>query len=115
MAKLRKNLSKSQNLPKFNAKKNKLSFLTPKARIAFNRLQLVFTKALIFWYFDFECYIKIKTDVLGYIIGRMLNELISEINSNRIITKTNFGQSYLIVFFFRKIIFIETGYEIYNG
>ena len=46
-AKLRKNLSKSGNLSSFDAKNNGPSFLTPKARAAFNRLRLTFTKALI--------------------------------------------------------------------
>ena len=41
----------------FNAKENELSFLTPKARAAFNCLRLVFTKAPILWYLDPECYI----------------------------------------------------------
>ena len=42
-----KKLSKSKNLPKFYAKKAEISFLTPDARIAFNYLQLAFTKAPI--------------------------------------------------------------------
>ena len=37
-AKLRKKLSKSGNLANFNSKKNKPSFSTPDARMAFNRL-----------------------------------------------------------------------------
>ena len=47
------------------------SFLIPKARTAFNRLQLAFTKALILWYFDLECHIRIETDALGYTIHDM--------------------------------------------
>ena len=39
--------SKSGNLPNFNAPKAGPSFLTPGAKEAFNRLWLVFTKALI--------------------------------------------------------------------
>ena len=46
-AKSRKNLSKCRNLPNYNAKDNRLSFLTPKAKAAFNYIQLTFTKALI--------------------------------------------------------------------
>ena len=42
-----KKLSKSENSPNFNIKKAGPSFLTPKARAAFNRLQLTFTKAPI--------------------------------------------------------------------
>ena len=37
-AKSRKKLSKSENLPNFNVKKNKPSFLTSDARMAFNYL-----------------------------------------------------------------------------
>ena len=46
-AKLEKKLSKSENLLNFDPKKNKPNILTPKARIAFNRLWLAFTKAPI--------------------------------------------------------------------
>ena len=49
--------SKSRNSPKFNAQKNRPSFLILKARAAFNYLWLAFTKILIFLYFDLECYI----------------------------------------------------------
>ena len=56
-AKSGKNLSKSGNLPNFGAKKAGLSFLTPKARAAFNYLWLAFTEALIFQHFDPECHI----------------------------------------------------------
>ena len=42
-----KNLSKSRNSPNFGAKNGGPSFLTPKARSAFNCLRLAFTKALI--------------------------------------------------------------------
>ena len=57
--------STSGNSPKFDAKDSGPSFLTPKARSAFNRLWLAFTKAPILYHFDPECYIRIKTDVLG--------------------------------------------------
>ena len=39
--------SKNGNSPNFNAKKAGPSFLTPETRVAFNRLRLAFTKALI--------------------------------------------------------------------
>ena len=42
-----KKLSKSGNSPNFNAKDSESNFLIPETREAFNRLQLVFTKALI--------------------------------------------------------------------
>ena len=43
--------------------------LTPKARLIFTQLKKTFTKALIFQYFDSECYIWIKTDTLNYAIS----------------------------------------------
>ena len=46
-AKSGKNLSKSGNLPNFGATESELSFLTPEARLAFNRLRLTFPKAPI--------------------------------------------------------------------
>ena len=55
--KSRKKLSKSENLPNFNAKKNGPSFLTPNARTTFNYLRLAFIKAPILWHLDLECHI----------------------------------------------------------
>ena len=48
LAKLGKKLSKIGNLPKFNTKKNRLNFLTLKAKIIFNHLWLASIKVLIF-------------------------------------------------------------------
>ena len=48
LVKSRKELLKSKNLPNFNAKENKPSFLILDARTAFNHLWLAFTKASIF-------------------------------------------------------------------
>ena len=72
-AKSGKNSSKSGNLPNFGATKTEPSFLTPKARSAFNRLRLAFTKALILQYFDLECHIWIENDTSGYAIGGVLS------------------------------------------
>ena len=49
--------SKSENSFKFTTRKIGTSFLTLKARTAFNYLWLTFTTALIFWYFDSKCHI----------------------------------------------------------
>ena len=57
LAKSKKKLSKSENSPNFNIKENGLSFLTLNVKIAFNCLQLTFTKALIFYHFDLKYYI----------------------------------------------------------
>ena len=40
----------------------------------------MFTKTLIFYYLDLERYIKIKTNVSGYIIYEVLNQLAFKIN-----------------------------------
>ena len=47
LAKLGKKLSKSGNSTNSNATKDGSKFLTPNAKIAFNRLRLAFTKTLI--------------------------------------------------------------------
>ena len=68
-----KKLSKSGNSPNFGVTEPGPSFLTPEARLAYNRLWLAFTKALIFWHFDPECHIWIETDALGYAINSVLS------------------------------------------
>ena len=57
LAKPGKNSSKSGNSPNFGTTESGPSFLTPKARSAFNRLRLAFTKALILQHFDPEYHI----------------------------------------------------------
>ena len=73
LSKSGKNLSKSGNSPNFGATESGPSFLTPKARSAFNRLRLTFTKAPILWHFDPECYIWIEIDASDYVIGGVLS------------------------------------------
>ena len=87
-----KNLSKSGNLPNFDTKNSGQSFLTPKARLAFNRLRLAFTKAPIFRDFDPECHIQIETDVLGYAISDVLYQVASETVPDKVVTTTDLGQ-----------------------
>ena len=70
--------SKSGNLPNFSATESGPSFLTPKARSAFNRLRLIFTKAPILRYFDSKCHIQIETDISGYAIDSVLSQLASK-------------------------------------
>ena len=81
--------SKSENLPKFNAKKNEPNFLTPSTRKTFNRLRLAFTKAPIFQHFDLEHHIWIKTNVSGYAICDVLCQLATGTRPDGVITKTN--------------------------
>ena len=52
-----------------------LSYLTLKARLAFNKLKKAFTKTPILQHFDPECYIRIESDTSGYVIGRVLSQL----------------------------------------
>ena len=73
LAKSRKELSKSENLPNFDAKKNEPSFLTPNTKTAFNHLRLAFTKAQILRYCDLECDIWIEIDAVGYAISGVLS------------------------------------------
>ena len=74
---------------KFDAIENELSFLTPKARIAFNCLWLAFTNALTLWHYYLECYIWIEINALGYAIGGILNKLISGTSLNGVVTKAD--------------------------
>ena len=115
LARSEKKLLKSGNLPNFNIKKTEPSFLTLKARAAFNHLQLAFIKTLILQHFNSECHIWIKTNALGYVISRVLSQLTSNINPNLVTTKANLDQQYSIAFFSQKMIFAETWYKIHNS
>ena len=114
-AKSGKNSSKSGNLPNFGATKFGSSFLTPKARSAFNHLQLAFTKAPILRHFDLECHIGIKIDTLGYVIGGVLSQRASGTSPDRVVTKTDLSQWHPIAFFSRKMILAKTWYKTHNG
>ena len=115
LAKSGKNSLKSGNSPNFGAKKSGPSFLTPKARSAFNRLRLSFTKAPILWHFDPECHIWIETDASGYAIGGVLSQLASGTSPDRVVTKTYLGQWHPVAFFSRKMIPAETWYNTHKG
>ena len=122
MSKLRKSKSeklkkppKSRNSPNFDAKDTGPSFLTPKARLAFNRLQLAFTKGPILRHFDPECHIRIETDASGYAIGGVLSQLVSKTSLDGIVTKTDFGQWHPVSFFLRKMIPAKIPYETHDG
>ena len=65
--------SKSRNWPNFGATGLGPSFLTPKARSAFNCLRLAFIKAPILQHFDPECHIWIETNALDYAINDVLS------------------------------------------
>ena len=114
-AKSGKNSSKSGNSPNFGATESGPSFLTSKARSAFNHLRLAFTEAPILWHFDPECHNRIETDASGHAIDGVLSELTSGTSPDGVVTKTNLGQWHPVAFFFRKMILVETRYETHNG
>ena len=93
----------------------KPSFLTYKAKAAFNRLQLAFSKASILQYFDLECYIWIENDALGYAIGDMLSQLASKTSLDRVVTKTDLGRWHPVAFYFKKIIPVKTQYKTHDN
>ena len=97
--------SKSKNSSKSKKTIRSLDFLTPGAKLAFTKLRQAFFKALILHHFDPKCHIWIETDALGYAIGEVLSQLISD----------NSGQWYPVAFFFRKMILAETRYETHNS
>ena len=53
-----------------------LNFLIASTRLALTKLKQTFVKTLIFCHFDLKCYIWIKTNILGYAIGEIFNQLI---------------------------------------
>ena len=50
-------------------------YLTPKARLAFNKLRKAFTETSILQNFNLEYHIQIKTNAPGYTISRVLYQL----------------------------------------
>ena len=81
--------SKSKKLSKYKKTVGSSDFLTPRARLAFNKLRQVFVKAWILQHFNPERYIRFETNVLEYTIDRVLSQLISD----------NLGRWHPIVFF----------------
>ena len=70
-------LSKSKNLTK-SKKMVGSDFFTSRAILAFTKLKQAFVKAPIFYYFDPERHIRIKTNVSGYAIDKVLSQLTSD-------------------------------------
>lgn len=84
-------------------------------------LQKAFIKALIFHYFYLERYIWIKTDVLGFAISRIFNQMtLDQSFSNYVIekeensSKSKNGQWHPMAFIPRKMIPVETCYKTHN-
>ena len=82
---------KNGNLLNFDAMEAGPSFLTSKARAAFNRLRPAFTKAPIFLHFDSEYYIWLETDASGYAISDVLSQPVFETRQDRVATKIDLG------------------------
>lgn len=100
--------SKKSTLLKDFKKTNfiRIDFFISEAKKTFIHLQETLTKILVFCYFDLECLICIETDVLGYAIGRVLNQMISDQHFSNYITykysiffKAKIDQSHLLVLF----------------
>ena len=58
-----------------NSAKNVSNYLISDTKRAFNQLRQAFTKAPIFQHFDLKQFIRVQTDVSGYIIGGLLSQL----------------------------------------
>ena len=80
------------------------SFLTSSARQAFTQLSQVFSKALIFWYFDTDYHIQIETDASGYAIGSFPSQITLEIS-----------QWYSVVYYSQRMILAKTHYKTHNA
>ena len=71
-------MTKSKNLSKSKKAVRPSNFLIPGAKLAFIKLKQTFLKAPILHHFDPERHIRIETDVSGYAISVVLNQLTSE-------------------------------------
>ena len=82
-----------------------IGYLTPKARLEFNKLRKTFTKAPILQHFDPECHIEIKIDVTSCAIGEVLSQLILD----------DLGQWHLVAYYSRKMILVKTWYKTHDS
>lgn len=64
-----------ENLSKVNSSKTR--FLTPEANVVFTCLRKAFIKGRILDHFNRERHIQIKTDALGFAIGKIVSQLTS--------------------------------------
>lgn len=75
--------------------------IASKAKLAFIKLRKTLIEASLFYYFDPQCHIWVKIHIFGYPIGRVLSYL----------TLDNLNWWYLLIFFFEKMILVETWYK----
>ena len=87
-----------------NSAKNVSNYLTPDAKRAFDQLCQAFIEAPIFQHFDLKQYIQIETDMLGHVIGGVLNQLTNDS-----------GRWHQVACFSRKMIPTKTWYKTHNG
>ena len=80
-------------------------FLILGARLAFIKLRQAFVKALIFYHFDSERHIRVKTDASGYAISGIFSQPTSD----------DLGRWYPMAFFSQKMILAKTRYETNDG
>ena len=105
---MRNSSRKSTYMPNIRATREP-NFLTFDAKKAFNHLWLAFVKTLILQQFDLENHIWIETNVLSYAIGRVLSQLNLNFDASpNDLNKSDFSQWHPIIYFFRKMIPIET-------
>lgn len=90
-------MAKSKISVKTNDKFGDLSFLIPKVKKSFTKLKQIFTKALMLTHFKPDGYIQIKMDASGYVIKRILSQLILQISN-----------WYSIIYFLRDMIPAKT-------
>lgn len=86
-------------------KESRTKFCTLRARLVFAELRQTFSIAPVLYHFDLECYIWIKTEVLDFLIGRILNPPILD----------GFCQWYPVVYFSWKMISEKTRQETHNN
>ncbi len=98
-------LAKSKK-PNFTKANSRTDFLTPGAKEAFIHLRKAFIEALILEHFDLKRHIRIETNTLGYIIGRVLSQMTSDqpfsghvTHKDQNSSKSEIGQWLLVAFF----------------
>lgn len=81
-----------------NSKEYRMRFLTLRAMLVFAKLMHTFSIALILRHFDLKYYIWIEIDISEHAIVKTLSQLTSD----------DFGQWYLVVFFYQKMKIVNT-------
>ena len=72
----KKNYQKMSKFKKMIKSNDFLDFFTSRTRQIFIKLRQAFIRALILYHYNLECYILIEINVLGYLMGKILSQLI---------------------------------------